>query len=172
VTAGKVVILVGHGGIAAGTPPGWIAELKELEKQRRRAGAAEMSPREAELDEQIRTFPRTRESDPYRAGLEAIAAELAPRLPGKRLVVAYNEFCAPSLEHAIEIAVAEGATQIEVISTMFTPGGSHSSQEIPYIIAQYQGRHPTVAFRYVWPYDLAQVAELLAKHIEGSHPLG
>ncbi|MEI8359557.1 MAG: CbiX/SirB N-terminal domain-containing protein [Deltaproteobacteria bacterium] len=164
----EAVILVGHGGIPADCPGELVSELKRLEAQRRASGRIEMSPREAELDARIRDWPRTPETDPYAAGLESIAARLAPRVAPRRLVVAYNEFCAPSLESAIEDLVVEGFQRLVLTTTMFTPGGSHSELEIPEIVEQARKLHPEVDIRYAWPFDLDRAAGFLAEQISRS----
>jgi sirohydrochlorin cobaltochelatase len=161
VTGKKGVVLVGHGGIPKDCPQELITKLKRLEAQRR---AAKLSPseEEIELDRTIRRWPRTDGTDPYRRGLEAVAAELRPLLDGILFAVAYNEFCAPTLEEAVKDLVRQGATQITVTTTMFTPGGSHSEIEIPEVLAQLQPRHPGIELRYAWPFDLQLVAQTLA----------
>jgi sirohydrochlorin cobaltochelatase len=160
------VILVGHGGLPSDIPEELVSELKRLEGQRRAAGQTEMGEREAAVDAQVRNWPRSKESDPYRAGLEAVAARLAPLIGERRLIVAYNEFCVPSVEDAIERAVNDGATSIVLLSTMFTPGGSHSEVEIPEIVETACRMHPQVDIRYAWPYDLDRVAEFLSAHLD------
>lgn len=161
----EAVILVGHGGIPADCPGELVSELKRLEGMRRARGLVEMSPREAELDKQIRDWPRTPESDPYGAGLEQIATRLRPRVAPRKLVVAYNEFCAPSLEDAIADLVAHGVRRIVLTTTMFTPGGSHSEQEIPEIVEHQSKLYPDVEIRYAWPFDLERAADFLADQI-------
>ena len=89
---------------------------------------------------------------------------MAPR----RLVVAYNEFCAPSLESAIEDLVVEGFQRLVLTTTMFTPGGSHSELEIPEIVEQARKLHPEVDIRYAWPFDLDRAAGFLAEQISRS----
>ena len=90
-----------------------------------------MSDEEYELDQKIRPWPRTPETDPYQAGLEKLATHLKHLIGKIQFSTAYNEFCTPTLEEAVEKQIAEGATDITVVSTMFTPGGSHSEYEIP-----------------------------------------
>jgi sirohydrochlorin cobaltochelatase len=121
-----------------------------------------MTERERELDHRVRHWPRTPDNDPYRAGLEQIAQALAPKLGGTELVVAYNEFCAPSIDEAIDALVAEGARHIKLVTTMVTPGGSHAAEEIPAILEAARARHPAVSLHYAWPFDLDRVADLLA----------
>ncbi|BFU94966.1 MAG: conserved protein of unknown function [Nitrospira sp.] len=154
------VVLVGHGGIPKDCPQELVTKLKRLEAQRRAAHLSP-SPEEHELDERIRRWPRTDVTDPYQAGLESVARQLRTRLKGVLFAVAYNEFCAPTLEEAVKDLVGRGAAQITVATTMFTPGGSHSEIEIPEILDRLRREHPTVVLRYAWPFDLSAVADLL-----------
>ena len=160
----KGVVLVGHGGIPKDCPQDLVTRLKRLEAQRR-AAKLPPSPEEVELDNRIRRWPRTEESDPYRSGLEAVAVQLRSQLDGILFAVAYNEFCAPTLEEAVEDLISRGATHITVTTTMFTPGGSHAEIEIPESLAQLRPRHPTIELRYAWPFDLGDVAHTLARQI-------
>jgi len=158
------VILVGHGGIPKGCPQELIVKLKRLEGQRRAAGMA-MSAEERELDTRIRQWPRTSETDPYQSGLEAVAAQLRANLGKVLFAVAYNEFCAPTLEESVEDLIKKGATHITVTTTMFTPGGSHSEIEIPEILDHLQKRHQGVVLCYAWPFDLSMVAKMLQEQV-------
>ena len=163
-TSKKGVVLVGHGGIPKDCPQDLVTKLKRLEAQRR---AAKLPPsqEEMDLDRTIRRWPRTDATDPYRSGLESVAAELRPLLDGILFAVAYNEFCTPTLEEAVEDLIQQGASQITVTTTMFTPGGSHSEVEIPEILAQLRPRHPGIELRYAWPFDLHQIAETLLQQV-------
>ncbi|MBV6469044.1 MAG: hypothetical protein NBKEAIPA_00927 [Nitrospirae bacterium] len=158
------VILVGHGGIPKDCPQDLVTKLKRLEAQRR---AAKLPPsqEELELDRTIRSWPRTAQSDPYQAGLEAVAARLRTQLDGALFAVAYNEFCGPTLEESVESLIKQGATEITVTTTMFTPGGSHSEVEIPEILDHLRSQYPNVSLRYAWPFDLTRVANTLADQI-------
>ena len=161
----EAVVLIGHGGSASDTPRALISELKRLEGERQSRKELAMSPREAELDKQVREWPRTPETDPYKYGVEAIAQALAPKLSGRRLVVAYNEFCAPSVEDAIEALVDEGVGRILLISTMFTRGGIHAEFEIPAIVLETRKKNPQVKVDYAWPYDPGFIADFLAAQL-------
>ena len=161
----KGIILVGHGGIPKGYPQDLVTKLKRLEAQRRAAGLP-MSEEEHKLDQKIRNWPRTPETDPYQAGLEKLATHLKPLLDGTRFSTAYNEFCTPTLSEAIEKQIAEGVQDITIVSTMFTPGGSHSELEIPEELAELRKNHPGVTLTYAWPYDLGKVSEMLTAHIK------
>jgi sirohydrochlorin cobaltochelatase len=159
------VILVGHGGIPRDCPEELITRLKRLEGQRR-AAKLPPSPEEIELDTRIRRWSRTAETDPYQAGLEKVAERLRAQLDGVLFAVAYNEFCAPTLEESVEKMIGEGAIHIVVTTTMFTPGGAHSEIEIPEILERLQKDHPGVELRYAWPFDLDRVAETLAEQVK------
>jgi sirohydrochlorin cobaltochelatase len=161
----KAILLVGHGGIPKGYPQDLITKLKRLEAQRRATGNP-MSPEELELDTKVRTWPRTPETDPYQAGLEALGAQMKPMLNGALFALAYNEFCGPTLQEAVEDLIQQGAQSITVVSTMFTPGGSHSEYEIPEELEELRKQHPGVTLHYAWPYNLTQVSKMLIEHIE------
>jgi sirohydrochlorin cobaltochelatase len=158
------VVLVGHGGIPKDCPQDLVTRLKRLEAQRR-AAKQPPSQEERELDSTIRRWPRTAGSDPYQSGLEAIAERLRLTLGNVLFAIAYNEFCAPTLEESIRTLIGEGATQIIVTTTMFTPGGVHSEIEIPEILDRLRPLYPEVTLRYAWPFDLQLVANTLAEQI-------
>jgi sirohydrochlorin ferrochelatase len=163
-TVVRGIVLVGHGGIPKDYPPELVTKLKRLEAQRRAAGVS-ISAEEHELDSKIRRWPRTAATDPYRFGLETVAAALRPQLDGALLALAYNEFCAPTLEESVEELIKKGATHITVTTTMFTPGGAHSEVEIPEILDSLRPRHPEIELRYAWPFDLQLIAKILAEQV-------
>lgn len=163
-TVVRGIVLVGHGGIPKDYPSELVTKLKRLEAQRRAAGMS-ISTEEHELDTKIRRWPRTAASDPYRFGLETVAAALRPQLDGALLALAYNEFCAPTLEESVEELIKKGATHITVTTTMFTPGGAHSEVEIPEILDSLRPRHPEIELRYAWPFDLQLIAKILAEQV-------
>jgi sirohydrochlorin cobaltochelatase len=66
----------------------------------------------------------------------------------------------------VEELIQKGATEITVITTMVTPGGSHSEIEIPDILASLRSKHPEITLRYAWPFDLRLVAKTLAEQLE------
>ena len=159
------VVLVGHGGIPTDCPSELVTKLKRLEGQRR-STKLPMSAEEREVDATIRRWPRTRQTDPYQYGLEELAHALQPLLKDVLFALAYNEFCAPTLEESVEDLIQKGATQITVATTMFTPGGSHSEIEIPEIVGRLKEKHPRVEIRYAWPFDLERMARALAEQIK------
>src|SRR5262245_26308217 len=155
------VVLVGHGAVPTDCPRELVTELRALEG-RRRASGGPVSAEEAALDTRLRRWPRTAATDPYQAGLEALAARLRPLLGDATLRVAYNEFCAPTLGEAIAGLVADGARRIVVIPSMLTPGGVHSEVDVPATLAGLRAAYPAITIRYAWPFDLDAVARLLA----------
>ena len=163
-TEKRGVVLVGHGGIPKDYPQELVTRLKRLEAQRR-AAKQPPSAEELELDMKIRRWPRTPSTDPYQSGLQAVATRLQPHLNSVLFGLAYNEFCAPTLEEAVEHLIEQGATEITVATTMLTPGGSHSETEIPEILDHLRPKHPGVELRYAWPFDLELVAKTLAEQI-------
>ncbi len=165
------VVLIGHGSPALDCPPQWIGELMGIQHGGQGGhgqgghGAHAHGGRAAELDAKIRDWPRTGDNDPYRRGLEQLAAALRPLLPTELFAVGYNEFCRPTVAEAVARVASQGASRILVIPTMLTPGGVHSEVDIPNALKEVAGAHPGAAIEYVWPFDLGRVAALLADHI-------
>ena len=125
----------------------------------------QITSKEKELESTIRNWERTPESDPYKSGLEKLASHLAPRLEGFILKTAYNEFCYPSIEQAADVLAEKDITEVILITTMITPGGSHSEREIPEEVEALRIKYPNVNYQYAWPYDLGIFSNLLADHI-------
>lgn len=163
------VLLVGHGGIAKDCPAELVSKLKRLEAQRRAAGTPP-SREEQELDATVRRWPRTDATDPYRAGLESVGAALRSLLNGALFALAYNEFCAPTVEESIEDLISRGATEIVVATTMLTPGGAHSEIEIPEILERMRATHPNITIQYAWPFAQSTIAEVLHKQVRQFMP--
>lgn len=165
---GTVLVLAMHGSPPSDAPQEELAELMGLhmEKEHGSQGGEEraaLEARHAELDERIRTWPRTPENDPFFAA----SMELAERLSeaaGCEVLVGFNEFCAPSLEEALERAAERGARKVVVVTPMMTRGGEHSERDIPAAVERAQKRRPEVRFVYAWPFDPAGVAGFLARH--------
>lgn len=166
------VLLVGHGVPATDCPAELVGQLMGLQwgAGGHHAGDGQGSVRQRilELDGKIRNWPRRAGNDPYKEGLERLAEALKPLLSADLFAVAYNEFCAPSVPEALEELIRRGAERILVIPSMVTPGGVHSEMDIPRAIEQVRTRHREVTLQYVWPFDLKEVAGLLASHLERS----
>jgi len=162
----SAVVLVGHGAPASDCPPYLVFKLKQLESRRRALGG-EPSDEEQELDAKIRNWPRTAENDPYRAGLEAVAEKLRPKLPDdSEIVTAYCEYCAPTLDGAVQDLVRRGFQRVVVVSSMLIPGGAHSDVDVPRTIEGVSWRFPDLDIEYAWPFDTESVADLLALHLK------
>jgi sirohydrochlorin cobaltochelatase len=171
------VLLVGHGAPATDCPPRLIGELMSLlfagggHGPGGHAPAAPghshgaMGERAAELDAQIRRWPRRADNDPYKAGLEQVAAALARLVPTELFAIAYNEFCLPTIAAALADLAGRGATRVLVVPSMLTPGGVHSEIDIPAQLQQAGRAHPDVRIDYLWPFPVEHVAALLADQV-------
>ncbi len=164
----KALLLIGHGSPASDTPREMVRELKRLEEERQRNRLPEMTPQERELDEKVRTWPRTALTDPYQKGLEDIGSALIKRMPAWSVALAYNEFCAPSIDEAVDRLVKEGHGTVVFVTTMFTRGGIHAECEIPWELQRTQRLHPGVKISYAWPFNTEGVCELLASQAEAT----
>ena len=158
------VILIGHGGLPSDIPKKVVEDFKKVHKHRIQTGTP-ITSKEKELDKVIRFWIRSPTTDPYKYGLEKLAAHLAPRLRDYILITAYNEFCYPSIEQAADMLAEKGVTQVILVTTMITPGGSHSEKEIPEEVEALRLKYPNIDYQYAWPYDLGIFSNLLADHI-------
>ena len=166
-TAGKVVVVLAmHGAPPNDLPKDEFARFFALHARLHYAegGDEDLHHRYAALDAKIRGWPRTAENDPFYAASQQMAEQLR-ETTGLEVVVGFNEFCGPTVEQAIEKAVARKAETIIVVTPMMTPGGIHAEIQIPATVRQAQERHPGVSIRYAWPFDLSEVAQFLAKRI-------
>lgn len=166
-TVRAVVVLAMHGAPPKDFPRGELAEWFQLHGRADRAGVEEraaLKQREAELEARMRAWPRTEENDPFYVNSIAMGAELS-EAAGQPVVVGFNEFCAPSLEEAMEQAIDDGAQKLVVITPMLTPGGEHAQHDIPAAIERVQSAHPDVPILYAWPFKREDVARFLATRI-------
>src|SRR3989338_1548571 len=123
------VVLIGHGAPATDCPPQLIGELMALEWRGTQSGGDHQHQavgRAGELNAKIRGWPRHEGNDPYKAGLEGLAAALKSLIPTDLFAIGYNEFCRPTIAEAIAGVIGQGATRVVVLPTMMTPGGVHS----------------------------------------------
>lgn len=163
-----VVVLAMHGAPPRDFPRQDMAEFFALHSQLERAGGGERAAverRHAELEAKMRAWPRSAENDPFYAASQELARHLS-QATGFPVVVGFNEFCAPSLDDALDEAVAEGAEKVVVITPMMTRGGEHSQVDIPDAIREAQERHPASTMLYAWPFEVSEVAQFLAAQIE------
>ena len=160
-----VIILVMHG-----VPPNDFLreELAEFFRLHSQVGkGAKPSPiqdRYELLDNKMRNWPRNEHNDPFYAASQELAANLS-EVSGLEVIVGYNEFCAPSLDEALQSAVNENADKIIVATPMMTRGGEHAEKDIPAKIEEFSTRYPQIEITYAWPFDTLQVARFLSEHI-------
>jgi sirohydrochlorin cobaltochelatase len=158
------VVLVGHGAIPKDYPRELVTQLRTLEAQRRTSGG-DPTDQEQELETRLRRWPRTPKTDPYQAGLEALAAHMQPLLPEACVRIAYLEFCAPTLEEVVDALYTAGVLHITVVPSMLTSGGVHSEVDIPAILDLLRACYPDVVLRYAWPFKQQFIAQMLATHL-------
>ncbi|RPI54420.1 MAG: hypothetical protein EHM56_06275 [Chloroflexi bacterium] len=165
-----IIVLAMHGAPARDFPPADLAELMSLHGRLagpRAAGGEEraaLEARHAALDARARAWPRTAGNDPFWAASLELGEHLS-RATGHPVIVGFNEFCAPSLDDALDQAVAQGAGQVKVVTPMMTRGGEHAELDIPAALEAAQERHPGVSFLYTWPFPVDAVARFLAERM-------
>jgi sirohydrochlorin cobaltochelatase len=162
------IVLAMHGAPPNDFPPGEVSELMGLHSRLEHVPAPQrdaLQRRYDELDARVRGWPRTADNDPFWAASQALGEALA-RVAGCDVVVGFNEFCAPSLDRALDRAAHE-ATRVVVVTPMMTRGGEHAEIEIPAEVEAARARHPGVEFVYAWPFDPDDVARFLAGQIGG-----
>jgi sirohydrochlorin cobaltochelatase len=161
-----IVVLAAHGSPATDCPRRKIGMLMALESMQgltRRFGF--LRARQEALDSEVRNWKRTADNDPYKRGVDDLAERITAQT-GHAVIAGYNEFCSPAISRAIDEAVARGAAQVIVATTMTTRGGEHSEIEIREMVDAAQVRHPGVRICYAWPFDPDRVAQLFADEIK------
>ena len=161
-----VIVLAMHGAPPNQVSQREVVELVGLHQALEHVPAfvrAALERRYRHLDAKIRAWPRTVHNDPFWAGSQELAEQLRSAT-GSEVIVGFNEFCAPTLDAALDQA-AQQAEQVIVVTPMMTRGGEHSEIEIPNSVKRAQERHPAVTFKYAWPLDSSEVASFLAAQI-------
>ena len=162
-----ILVLAMHGAPPNDFAKKELVEFMGLHNQLEHTPVAQQSPiqkRLDELNEKVRSWPRTSTNDPFYAGSIALAKQL--EVASKMTVIlGFNEFCAPSLDEALEQA-ALAAERVLVITPMMTRGGEHSERDIPASIRTAQNNHRQVDFQYIWPFDVSEVAGFLAEQLK------
>ncbi|HJM11942.1 MAG: CbiX/SirB N-terminal domain-containing protein [Candidatus Marinimicrobia bacterium] len=162
-----VIVLAMHGVPAKDTPVEKVGEYYKLH------GMMETAPSHVvesiryhfeELDDLVRNWPRTPANDLYYYGTKKVAAAISERTDTK-VVMAFNEFCAPDLSTAFADVVNEGAKRVLVVTAMLTPGGNHAEIDIPKAIKSAEKAHPDVEFIYTWPFQIDAIADVLVDQI-------
>lgn len=166
----QVIVLAMHGAPPNDFPRNEVGELVGLHGRLEHATGPEregLQRRHDELETTMRNWPRTPQNDPFWAASLSLGRHLSQATECE-VLVGFNEFCQPSLDGALDQAVAAGAEKITVVTPMMTRGGEHSEVDIPAAIRSARERHPGISFHYVWPFDPAEVARFLAAQIERS----
>ena len=161
----KALVLVGHGGLPSNIPSEIVEKFMRVHKGRVKSGRP-ITEQEQELDSIIRKWERTKETDPYKFGLESLASSMQPFLSDYIIKTAYNEFCYPTIEEAVNQLIKESILKISIITTMVTRGGSHSEIEIPEEIQNLRSKHKNIDIQYAWPFDIDAFALFLSTHVK------
>lgn|SRR5574341_173852 len=162
------LVLAMHGAPPNDFPKGELGEYFGLKSRLEMGGGMKnpaMEERYKLLNDKISLWPRTAENDPFWAGSQMLAQDLK-KATGLEVILAFNDFCSPSLEEGLEKAISSGAEKLIVITTMMTKGGEHSEVEIPAAIQKVQAGHPQVKIVFAWPFEPSDVASFLAQQIQ------
>jgi sirohydrochlorin cobaltochelatase len=163
-----IIVLAMHGSIPDDIPNNELSEYFGLHSRLETMPGAppeEMKKRYLELDEKIRSWPRTGENDPFFAASNRLASALHQKV-GLEVLVGFNEFCDPDIEETLTKAATNGAERIIVVTPMMTPGGEHSEKDIPRAISKFKENNTNIKVDYSWPFDLSDVAEFLGEQIK------
>jgi len=163
------IVLAVQGVPPADFPKRELDEFHALRARFEQAAPAEgpAYTRYKELEKRLRDWPRTEDNDPYQAASLELARELSSAA-GCDVLVGFNEFCAPSLDQAIDYAAASDTESVLVVPPMMTPGGEHSERHVPAAVSRARERNPGKRIVYAWPFPVADVAAFLARQIARS----
>jgi sirohydrochlorin cobaltochelatase len=104
------------------------------------------------------------------AQLEALAAQVAARLPGRVVATAHLTLAEPSLTAAAAACARDGAREIVVVPCFLAPG-RHVREDLPRLVAELRAAHPGVAFALAAPLGPhAAIADALAERAEAAAP--
>jgi sirohydrochlorin cobaltochelatase len=163
-----MIVLAMHGAPPKDFPQQEMAELFGLHTRLAHVDPAQqaaLKQRHDALEAKMRAWPRTAANDPFYAASQELAAQLRSAA-GCDVVLGFNEFCAPTLDEALDQAVEQGAERVVITTPMMTQGGEHATLDIPRAIQAAQERHPNISFVYAWPFAVSDVAGFLAKQVQ------
>lgn len=161
------VVLAMHGVPPKDFPRSEMMELFSLHHRLEHVSAKErevMQKRHNVLEERMCRWPRTPENDPFFQASMEIAQKMEDIL-GEKVMVGFNEFCAPTVEEAIDEAAYLSPQRIIVLTPMMTRGGEHSERDIPRAVERVRKKHPHVEIVYAWPFETSEVGAFLAGHV-------
>ena len=141
-----------------GTPPVDLPNLIMMEFMMAKAGMGERA-KYKKLEKKIRDWPRT-EKDAYWDGTRKVGEEMA-KMTGSKVIVGYNEFCAPSMAEAFDEAIQGKAKKVLVLSPMWEHANPHSDSDVPIAIRRAKKKYPDVEFVYAWPYSYERTVGFL-----------
>jgi len=143
-----------------GWPPlDWIEEHAELWEH--------LEAEEEHISAQVLDWPRTHEADPLGAEMEQVAQQVRHQGDYRVVEVGYHRYARPSLEEALERAIARGCPRVVVVPTSFTCSGSPMEQDILRRVATVQEQHPEVEIIYAGPpFDRQRQADLIVQQVE------
>ena len=142
----SIIVLAMHGTPPNDFPKDDAAHFFRLHSQLHSGKATEaLKHRHDELEDKMRTWPRTAQNDPFFVASHNLGSQLT-KVTGYDVIVGFNEFCAPSLDNAFEQAVEKGASNIIVMTAMMVGGGKHSEVDIPAAIKRAQNKYPRIMF--------------------------
>lgn len=170
-----VIVLAMHGSPPLDFPRGELAEFFGLHMRLELASVPEeqrdvLSERHDYLGRKMAEWPRSETNDPFYAASMMLASDLG-RAAGCDVFTGFNEFCAPSLDEALERACTSGAVCVVVVTPMMTGGGEHSERDIPEAIDRARARHEGVRIVYAWPFPSKESAAFLAEQARGFFPV-
>ncbi len=162
-----VIVLATHGMPPKDFPEKEKMEFLRMHSQRNKPGAltAQQIARHDEIDARMRAWPRTEANDAFHTASHKIAEELK-KSSGVTVLVAFNEFCAPSVPEVLDQAAALKKGDVVVVTPMLTRGGSHAELEIPEDIERARQKNPGTVFTYAWPFESAHVAGFLHEQVQ------
>lgn len=154
-----IIVLAMHGSVPNDFPKDELALLFKYH------GKSNVKPKIQELEEKLLNWERNEKNDPYYAGAIQLKDAIEKEL-NFEVIVAFNEFCNPSVDKAIIDAVNNGKKKVFVVTPMLTLGGGHSEKDIPAAIELARNKISSdIIVEYVWPIEPDHMAKFLSYHI-------
>jgi sirohydrochlorin cobaltochelatase len=141
-----------------GTPPIDLPNLIMMEFMMAKAGMGKRS-NYLKLEKKIRNWPRT-DKDAYWVGTRKMG-EVLGKMTGSKVIVGYNEFCAPSLAETFDEAIRGKTQKVLVLSPMWEPANPHSDSDVPIAIRRAKKKFPQIEFVYAWPFSYDKTVPFL-----------
>lgn len=76
---------------------------------------------------------------------EHLRDEVAGRIPGTTVQVAFLEFMQPALPEALDALIRDGVCEIDIVPAFMAQGG-HLKRDLPELIDVARAKHPAVRF--------------------------